>query len=341
MEDKVSTHIHSFNPVTFRRRRILVGEHCCNCSVGSGSSCAGTIVRTSLKDKTMRRITTTLTTWVLMLFATLPVTGQTSSPQPATPDHSAFDKILRDNVRDEKIDYDNIRRHHQDQLDGYLEQLAGTDVKALPRRAQLAFYINLYNATVVHAVAARFENGYSVAEDDFALFTEPLVRLNDRSSSLNDLEHKIIRPLFNDPRVHVALVCGARSCPPLIPRAYNARDLDAVLENNMRRFINDPKRNRFDATGKQLLLSKIFDWYADDFGGKTKIREYVARFTNAPISRMSIEFLEYDWDLNIAPREDAIKPYRGILGSGSSKIRTEDGKTYLWAKGERTGPNAR
>ncbi len=283
----------------------------------------------------MRRITATLTTLLLVLFAAIPVAAQTDRPQPAMPDHSAFDKILRDNVRDEMIDYDNIRRQHLDQLGGYLEQLAETDVKALPRRVQLAFYINLYNATVIHAVAARFEEGYSVAKGDFALFTEPLVRLKDKSISLNDLEHKIIRPTFKDPRVHVALVCGARSCPPLIPRAYDARDLDAVLENNMRRFTNDPKRNRFDETDKKLFLSKIFDWYADDFGGKTKIGEYVARFTNAPISKTSIEFLEYDWGLNIAPRENAVKPYRGILGSGSSKILTEDEKTYLWKHRER------
>ena len=289
----------------------------------------------------MRRIKAALITWGLMLFAPMSVPAQQGSPQLAAPDHSALDKILRDNVRDEKIDYHNIRRHHRDQLDGYLDQLAATDVKALPRREQLAFYINLYNATAIRAVTERLKEGYSVADEDFALFKESLARLKDGAISLNDLEHKIIRPTFKDPRVHTALVCGARSCPPLLPRAYDAGDLDAVLDNNMRRFVNDPTRNRLDAANKTLLLSRIFDWYADDFGGKTKITEYVARFSSTPISRMNTRFLEYDWDLNIAPGKDTAESYRGILGPGSSKIRTEDGKTYLWAGGEPSGPQAR
>ena len=252
----------------------------------------------------MRKTTTALTTWVLVLFASSLVAAQASSPRPGMPDHSTFDKILRANVRGEKIDYDNIRRQHQDQLGGYLEQLAGTDVKALRRREQLAFYINLYNATVIHGVAERIKQEYSVADDDFALFKEPLVRLKDGSISLNDLEHKVIRPMFKDPRVHVALVCGARSCPPLIPRAYDARDLDAVLENNMRRFINDPKRNRFDTTGKTLLLSKIFDWYADDFGGTAGVRKFVLDYAPEGIKaklgdgKFKPAHLRYDWSLN-------------------------------------------
>ncbi len=288
----------------------------------------------------MRTITTASATWGIMLFASIPVAAQTGSRQPTAVDHSALDGILRDNVHDERVDYRNIRRHHRSQLGDYLDRLAAVDVKALRRREQLAFYINLYNATVIRAVTERFKEGFSVAEDDFALFKKPLVRLKDRSVSLNELEHKIIRPTFKDPRVHAALVCGARSCPPLLARAYDAKDLDAVLENNMRRFVHDPKRNRFDGAEKALYLSKIFEWYADDFGGKATIAEYVAQFTKAPTSGMDIRFLEYEWDLNIAPHEGAAKPYSGVLGSGSRKIRTEDGKTYLWAGGKPTGPQA-
>ena len=88
--------------------------------------------------------------------------------------------------------------------------------------------------------------------------------------SLNHLEHEIIRKQFKDPRIHVALVCAAKSCPPLLNRAYRADDLDKVLDENMKRFVTDASRNQIDDEKRELRLSKIFEWYPADFGGKDR-----------------------------------------------------------------------
>lgn len=263
---------------------------------------AGLLPKLRLKDKQMHRaIVVTLTLGLATLIEAPSVAQEPGHDLRVS--HMLLDSILRENVRDEGVDYLNIRRHHLGALRDYLSLLGGVRIERLHKDEQLAFYINLYNATVIHAVIERFTMGYSVAKDDFAVFTEPLAGLEDRKISLNDLENKIIRPQFTEPRIHVALVCGARSCPPILPRAYRAGDLDDVLKENMRRFINDPKRNRIDANRGKVTLSRIFDWYADDFGGKNGLTKYIDGYTKANVAGAKVDFLDYSWELNIvAPR---------------------------------------
>ena len=214
-------------------------------------------------------------------------------------DHSTFDTILSRRVADGLVDYAALRQHDGKELNAYLDRLAAVDVEALPRDERLAYYLNLYNATMIRAVLDRLRAGYTPAENDYAVFKEKLVRLpGGRATSLNDLEHEIIRKQFKDPRIHVALVCAARSCPPLLSRAYRADDLEEVLEANMKRFVNDPSRNRIDDQKKELRLSKIFEWYADDFGGKAAIPDYISRYAGRDVAGYRISYLDYDWTLN-------------------------------------------
>ena len=211
--------------------------------------------------------------------------------------HAAFDEILRENVRDERVDYLNIRDNHLETLVDYLRDLAAIDLDRLNQKEQLAYYINLYNATMVRIVIERFHKNYSGSEDEFVVFEEPLVHLPNRVVSLNDLEHGIIRPTFKDPRIHAALVCAARSCPPLVPRAFVASDLEKMLEGNMHAFLNDPMRNK--RAGSQLQLSAIFQWYAEDFGGTDALPQYIARYVEIDPTEVTISFLPYSWELNI------------------------------------------
>jgi len=217
----------------------------------------------------------------------------------AGPKHDAFDTILKNHVATGHVDYKQIMKNKFD-LYAYLDYMANTDVSLLARDEQLAYYINLYNASVIKGVIEHWHDGYSPAEKDYQLFKEPLVNLpGGRKMSLNDLENKLIRPTFKDPRVHVALVCGAVSCPPLLSRAYQAEDLNETLDANMKRFINDPNRNTIDRENKKVSLSKIFDWYADDFGGKDKVLGYISRFTEGgSVEGYTVEFKDYDWALN-------------------------------------------
>ena len=219
--------------------------------------------------------------------------------------HDAFDAILRERVTaDGLVDYATIKQGDDAARIGqYRNELERIDVAKLPRDEQLAHYINLYNATVLQAVADRMRDGYTVAERDFALFKEPLVRVGgDKPVSLDHVEHEIIRKKFKDPRVHVALVCAARSCPPLLNRAYRAADLDQVLDANMKRFVTDESRNQIDHDKRELRLSKVFEWFADDFGGKDAIAAYVGKYAGRDVRGYRVTFLEYDWSLNKASR---------------------------------------
>lgn len=261
---------------------------------------------------------------------TPPTSQPTSAPIPtATVDHQALDDILSQSVRDECVDYLLIRKRHYRALLEYLDAMGRVEPASLPLDERLAFYINLYNAAMIRAVVERFTAGYTPAANDFSVFKEPFIELHGRRVSLDEIEHQIIRPTFNDPRIHVALVCAARSCPPLLPHAYRAADLDEVLEVNMRRFIAaDPQRNPIDPATGQIRLSQLFNWYASDFGGPENVKAYVDRHHPVDLSEGDVSFVEYDWTLNIAP------PVEGrwvVLPSGEvyEVLNEADGRLLL------------
>ena len=212
--------------------------------------------------------------------------------------HDAFDMILKKTVANERVDYAAIKANHAADLTAYLDRMAQVDPAALPEKERLAFFINVYNATMIQAVLDRNKDGWSPAADDYAVFKADLVRLQSGKVSLNHLENEIVRKQFKEPRIHVALVCGARSCPPLIARAYRAGDLDAVLEANMKAFVTSGTRNMVDDGAKPLKLSKIFDWYKDDFGGDTGRLAYIDKYTASDTSGYTAMFQDYDWTLN-------------------------------------------
>ncbi|MBI1799090.1 MAG: DUF547 domain-containing protein [Candidatus Eisenbacteria bacterium] len=216
-------------------------------------------------------------------------------------DHSAFDRILSINVRHGLVDYRHIRAASLGDLDRYLDRLAAADPGRYPREERLAFEINLYNATMIRAVVARLDHAWSPADSNFAVFHAPLVRTKDGTISLDDLENRVIRAAFHEPRVHVALVCAARSCPPILPRAYRGDDLDRTLENNLRAFLADSSRNRVDEAARRLRLSSLFRWYAKDFASLGGAQAIASRALTRDSTGWKIEYLDYDWTLNITP----------------------------------------
>ena len=258
-------------------------------------------------------------------------------------DHSAWSRILSDTVRSERVDYLAVRKKHWKALLGYLERLAVAKPDRLSRDEQLALYINLYNATMVKAVVERLRDGYSPSDKEFSVFKANIARVSGKTLSLDHLENKLIRPTFKEPRIHVALVCGARSCPPLMPRAYTGKDLDKELERNMRAFVNNPFRNRQNQATKTLSLSKLFDWYKDDFGGERGRIDYVRKYANNDVRGFKVEFIEYSWKLNIlAPKAGRwVKITRDTVGledaEGASKKRARRSEIYevLGEKGGR------
>ncbi|MFN0183678.1 MAG: DUF547 domain-containing protein [Aquabacterium sp.] len=183
---------------------------------------------------------------------------------------------------------------------------------------QMAFLINAYNAFTVELILTRFPDLKSI-KDLGAFLSSPWkpqwIPLLGGKVSLDNIEHDMLRAKgrYDDPRVHFAVNCASIGCPALREEAFTADRLEAQLDEQARRFFSDRSRNRF-ANGK-LEVSKIFDWFGEDFRsgykGITSLPQYLARFADqladAPADReavrsqkLPVSFLDYDWALNNA-----------------------------------------
>jgi hypothetical protein len=116
--------------------------------------------------------------------------------------------------------------------------------------------------------------------------------------SFNALEKDLIRPRFNEPRIHFALNCASRSCPPLRTEPYTAAKLDAQLDEQTRGYVNEERGVK--VSGDSAQLSKIFDWYKEDFGGESGVNAFLAKYRGGKAGFKKVTYQEYDWSLNEA-----------------------------------------
>lgn len=218
-------------------------------------------------------------------------------------DHAPLDRILREIVKEGRVDYALLREKHLGELDAYLASFKDYSTDAEPR-LPLEDYINLYNATMLKAVLEHRakDANWKPSDNNFAVFKEQRVPLRTGLTSLDYLENQVIRK-FGDPRIHAALNCAAVSCPPLAPQAFTRENLNDLLEANMKVFVNDPTRNTYDDAGKTAKLSSIFNWFAPDFGGPEKLPAFLAKYRPAPAGSYNgykFTYADYDWHLNEA-----------------------------------------
>jgi hypothetical protein len=234
--------------------------------------------------------------------------------------HDLLDQVLQEHVDHKgQVDYAGLLQSRS-LLDAYLDSLGQYSPRSHPARFptpahQLAYWINAYNAFVLRGVI----DAYPVASvKDIMLFNGFFNRKEFMAGgeplTLDHLENKIIRPLYQDPRIHFAVNCGARSCPQLERSAFTAADLDKRLEAALKRFAGDPGHVRLE--GQTLYLSKILEWYGRDFVDffpadrpnppqRPAIVNYLLPYVPPEMARhlqepagMKIEFNEYDWALN-------------------------------------------
>ena len=244
--------------------------------------------------------------------------------------HKAWDDLLKKHVRyvqngnASRVDYAGFARDRAQLkavLDDY-QKVTRAEFDGWSKPQQQAFLINAYNAFTIEKILTRYPDIKSIR--DFGNLFNPAAAWKDKfftlfgqPSYLDQIEHEILRKdgAYDEPRVHVAVVCASIGCPMLRNEAFTPEKADAQMEDGLRRFLSDRTRNRFNAQAKRLEISKIFDWYGKDFekghkgyaSVKGTMAKYADLLADAPADREAVRsqaaevtFLDYDWNLNDA-----------------------------------------
>lgn len=208
--------------------------------------------------------------------------------------HKIFDDLLRDHVSNTgKVDYAGFKKDHN-QLKMYIKSLEEQQIDDWNKDKKMAYWINAYNANTINLIL----DNYPVSSiNDIAggkPFDKKIANLDGKSLSLNDIENNIIRPQFKDARIHFAVNCAAKSCPPLWYRAWTEKNLNKQLDEQTKSFVNNPTYNTINSN--EVIISKIFDWYKDDFG---TIQDFLGKYSDKNVKKgATVNYKDYDWALN-------------------------------------------
>ena len=243
-------------------------------------------------------------------------------------DHSLFDQVLQEYVNDQGLVHYATLAENRAQLDSYVDSLGLYSPASHPdrfptREHELAYWINAYNAFTLRGVIDAYPIGSVMdAFVSSGFFNRQTFVAGGREMTLDHIENQIIRPTYQEPRIHFAVNCAALSCPQLDNRAFTAPDLDARLEQGLTRFAQDPNHVRLQ--GKQLYLSKLLDWYGEDFSvwfppdrpnpeNMPTIVNYLHPYLPPDLAAgltedIAIKYNEYDWTLNEAKETGSLRP---------------------------------
>jgi len=214
---------------------------------------------------------------------------------PASSPHNAWHELLGKHVgASGKVDYQGLKADKA-MLDVYLQSLADNPpAETWSRAEKMAFWINAYNAFTIDLIVDHYPVSSILNLDGGKTWDVKRITLGGKKYSLNQIENEILRPAFKDPRIHFALNCAAKSCPPLYNKAFTAENLERTLEQRTRQFINDVNFNSL--TAEKASVSKIFEWYAADFGD---LKTYLNKYATVKLNNYAaMGFLEYNWALN-------------------------------------------
>ena len=204
------------------------------------------------------------------------------------------------------IRYAEVSVEDKKSLEQYLNNLSNVPTSKLNRTEQKAFWINLYNALTVQAILANYpvESIRDISSGWFSSgpWDLKLISIEGVDVSLNDIEHRILRPIWNDNRVHYAVNCASLGCPNLQSVPFSAENIDQLLDRAARDFINSPRG--VDIKGNRLYLSSIYDWFQVDFGSSEEDAiKHIQRYAknslaeNLKVITGTISY-QYDWNLN-------------------------------------------
>lgn len=228
-------------------------------------------------------------------------------------DHSSWNDLLSRNVRKRNdgvnlFNYGGISAADSHNLAGYIANLSGISISQYNRDEQLAYWINLYNALTVQLILDHYPvdsiRDIKISPGLFVIgpWNASLVSIEDENLTLNDIEHRILRPIWRDPRIHYVLSCASIGCPNLRDRAYPSSAMDGLLDQAATAYVNDP-RGVSIVNGK-VSVSKIYDWFISDFGGSEKsVLRHIKQFAKPQLAARLREIGKlsgehYDWSIN-------------------------------------------
>ncbi len=227
-------------------------------------------------------------------------------------DHSAWDAFLskytgKNTQGINLVSYGGVSTADKKSLQQYLNALQATDVTKLNRNEQYAFWLNLYNASTVNLGIKNFplSSILDIKSNPLDLkgpFNDNVAKVNGKKLTLDTIESGIVRPIWNDPRLHYAFNCAAISCPNLGSKAYKGTKINAQLNAAAKAYVNDPRGIRI-SNGK-ITASKIYFWYSGDFGKDEKaVLAHIKKFASPKLKsglegKTKIDSYEYDWALN-------------------------------------------
>lgn len=213
--------------------------------------------------------------------------------------HADYDLIVKNYVTNGKVAYKSLKKDSKPLTD-YLDRLGAiheTQFKGWRESERLAFLFNLYNASTLKLIVDNYPVK-SIKDIGNLLkgpWDQPVVNLWGKKITLNKLEHGILRKEYTEPRMHMALVCAAKGCPPLRGEAYTAEKLNGQLDDQSRIYLSSSAGLSINQAKGVVYISSIFKWYADDF---RSVPEFISRYASRPINKLKIKYIDYDWSLN-------------------------------------------
>ena len=234
---------------------------------------------------------------VLLLIGTLIFSAMTFA---AKADHSQWNSLLSDHVSSSgKVDYKGFKSDKA-KLQKYLDELETNTVSSDWSSSEIkAYWINAYNAYTVKLMVDNYplKSIKDLKFDGKSAWDRKWIKIGGSTLSLNDIEHKKLRAKYNEPRIHFAVNCASFSCPILLNEAYTASKLESQLTKQAKRFINDSSRNKISSD--KVQISKLFDWYKDDFTSKGSIIAFLNKYSTVKINESaSVSYLTYNWSIN-------------------------------------------
>ncbi|MHC4756098.1 MAG: DUF547 domain-containing protein [Planctomycetota bacterium] len=234
------------------------------------------------------------------------------------------------------VDYKQLKTNRE-KLDGFIESMSRIKPKSFDKwseKEKVAFWLNAYNALTLKAIIDNYPIKASRLKS--AIYPKNSIRqikgvwdkikfdVMGKDITLGDIEHKILRVQFNEPRIHMAMVCAAMGCPPLLNEPYLPKKLDEQLDDQSRKFLSNPLKYKVD--GNTVYLSPIFNWFKEDFvktygpkttfagykGSKGAVLNFMSKYLEenkkwTQSKRPKIKYLKYDWSLNEQAKSGKVK----------------------------------